>query len=122
MLLPKEFRPNLINIKDSKLLNEMSSSEKPNYERKLHCRMYNLSKEGWQRIVTAKLSVRKKYLDKIGGFSKDFVFWGFEDVDLGYRLSKTFKLKFIWDDKIKVYHLYHSREAGNMSNDLLVFN
>jgi len=26
-----------------------------------HCRMHNLSKEGWQRVVTANLSVKKKF-------------------------------------------------------------
>ena len=83
-----------------------------------HCRMHNLSKEGWQRVVTANLSVKKSFLEKAGGFSKDFVFWGGEDVDLGYRLSR-FKMKFIWDDKIKVYHLAHKKESGLDINILL---
>lgn len=112
---------NLKKIEDFSYLDKMSKPEKTEKERKKDCRFYNLSKEGWHRVITANLSIRKKYLDKIGGFSKDFVFWGFEDVDLGYRLSKAFKLKFIWDDKIKVYHLYHSRETGNKANDLLAF-
>ncbi len=85
-------------------------SEKTERSIRLHCRMYDLFKEGWQRIITANLSVRKKYLDKINGFGQDFVFWGSEDVDLGYRLSKL-KMKFVWDDKIKIYHLYHKNES-----------
>ena len=121
MLLPKEFRTNLTKINDFKLLKRLSSLEKPDNKRKLYCRMYNLFEEGWHRVITANLSVRKKYLEKVNGFSRDFIFWGFEDVDLGYRLSRAFKLKFIWDDKIKVYHLYHSREAGNKTSDLLAF-
>jgi len=120
MLLPKGFRPNLIKIEDYKLLRKISGSEKPDEERILHCRLYNLSREGWQRIVTSNLSLKKKYIEKIDGFSRDFVFWGFEDVDLGYRL-KQLNLKFIWDDKIKVYHLYHPREAGNKLKDYQVF-
>jgi len=118
MFLPKEFRPNLTKINNFKFLRKISNSEKPNDEKKLYCRIYNLFQEGWHRVVTANLSIRKKYLNKIGGFSKDFVFWGFEDVDLGYRLSKL-KLQLIWDDKIKVYHLYHPRESGKRSNNLL---
>lgn len=91
--------------------------EKSEYEKKLHCRMHDLSKEGWQRVVTSNLSVRRKFLEKIGGFDKDFVFWGFEDVDLGYRLSQL-KMKFIWDDKIKVYHLTHLKEHRGPLADL----
>jgi len=71
--------------------------------------------------VTANLSIRRKYLEEVGGFDKDFVFWGFEDTDLGYRLGKKFNLGFIWDDRIKVYHLYHPREAGDKLNDLFAF-
>jgi len=117
MFLPEKL--NFKRIEDFNYLNKVSCVEKPEQEKKLHCRMYDLSKEGWQRIVTSSLSVRKRYLDKIGGFSQDFVFWGFEDVDLGYRLSKTFKLKFVWTDKIKVYHLWHPRESGSQARDLL---
>ena len=95
--------------------------EKPKYEKKLHCRMYDLSKEGWHRIATPNLSIRKKYLEKVGGFSRDFVFWGFEDTDLGYRLSRSLKLKFIWDENIKVYHLKHSKESGGKLNQFLSF-
>lgn len=96
-----------------------SYPEKSGREKKISCRMYNLTDEGWYRFITSNLSIGKKYLDKIGGFSRDFVFWGFEDVDLGYRLSKTFKLRFVWDDKIKVFHLWHPRESGSREKDLL---
>jgi len=83
-----------------------AKSEKNKKEVDLHCRMHNLSKEGWQRIITANLSLRKKYLDEIDGFDKNFSFWGSEDIDLGYRLSGL-KMKFIWDSKIKIYHSWH---------------
>jgi len=95
--------------------------EKPKYEKKLHCRIYDLSKEGWHRIATPNLSIKKKYLEKVGGFSRDFVFWGFEDTDLGYRLSRNLKLKFIWDENIKVYHLEHLKESGGKFNQFLSF-
>ncbi len=84
-----------------------AKSRKNKKEIDLHCRMHDLSEEGWQRIITANLSLRKKYLYEINGFDKNFSFWGSEDIDLGYRLSKL-NLKFIWDSKIKVYHLWHS--------------
>ncbi|MBU1137073.1 glycosyltransferase [Patescibacteria group bacterium] len=87
-----------------------SKPEKTERGIRLHCRMYDLYQEGWQRVITANLSVRRKFLEKVGGFGKDFVFWGSEDVDLGYRLSRL-KMKFIWDENIKVYHLAHSKES-----------
>ncbi len=118
MLLPKEF--NIKKNNDLTLIKKSSVQEKPKDETKLHCRMYDLSKEGWQRIVTCNLSIKKKYLEEVNGFSKDFVFWGFEDVDLGYRLKKL-DLKFIWDEKIKVYHIWHPREAGKKKKDLEAF-
>jgi glycosyltransferase involved in cell wall biosynthesis len=95
--------------------------EKPEDEKILHCRMHNLTQEGWHRVVTSNLSIRKKHLEKVGGFSRDFIFWGFEDADLGYRLSKSLKLKFIWDANIKVYHFWHPREAGNERRHFLAF-
>jgi len=120
MFLPANFEADFEKIQDFRFMDRMSDFEKSPYERNLHCRLYDLSVEGWQRIITSNLSLRKKYIEKTGGFSRDFVFWGFEDVDLGYRL-KQLNLRFIWDDKIKVYHLYHPREAGNKLKDYQVF-
>ena len=121
MFLPKEFVPSIKKIENFAFLNKMAKPEKTERGRRLHCRLHDLSIEGWQRIVTSNLSLRKKYLEKVGGFNADFVFWGSEDVDLGYRLSRTFKLKFIWDDKMNVYHLYHPKESGGELSSLLIF-
>lgn len=118
MFLPKKL--NLKKIENFSYLDKISRPEKTKKERKRDCQLYNLSKEGWYRVITSNLSVRKKYLEKVGGFSRDFVFWGFEDVDLGYRL-KELKMRLIWDDKIKVYHLHHLKESGGELNDLLIF-
>ena len=115
--LPSDFYPDVKKIADISFLDKIGHLEK----NKEYYKAYDFSKEGWYRVITSNLSIRSKYLEKVNGFSRDFVFWGFEDVDLGYRLSKTFKLKFIWDDKIKVYHLHHSREPGNRLNYLLAF-
>lgn len=120
MLLPKTFKPDLIKVKNISSFENIVKPEKPADERKIHCRFYDLSEEGWQRVATPNLSIRKEHLEKIGGFSRDFVFWGFEDVDLGYRLKRS-GLRLIWDDKIKVYHLYHLRESGSKFNDLMAF-
>jgi len=117
--LPENFKPNFKKIGDFTFLDKISSPEKNKRGKRLHCHLYNLFNKGWQRVITANLSVRKRYLEKVGGFSKDFVFWGGEDVDLGYRLSRL-KMKFIFDDKIKTYHLWHSKESGIDFNYFLV--
>lgn len=118
MFLPQKL--NFKRIENFIYLDKIACPEKIKGERKLACRLYNLSKKGWHRVITSNLSIRKKYLEKVGGFSRDFVFWGFEDVDLGYRLKKL-KMNLIWDDKVKVYHLHHSKESGGELNDLLIF-
>lgn len=120
MFLPEKFTPNFKKIEKPSFLDKISRPEKTERGKRLHCRMHNLSKEGWHRVITSNLSVKKQYLDRVGGFNKDFVFWGFEDVDLGYRLSEL-RMKLIWDEKIKVYHLYHPRESGDALTTLLTF-
>ncbi|RLE13342.1 glycosyltransferase family 2 protein [Candidatus Aerophobetes bacterium] len=37
---------------------------------------------------TANVSVKKEHLIKVGGFDEDFLPYGFEDLELGYRLRK----------------------------------
>jgi len=120
MQVPPDFNLAAEKAADFKLLDKIATPERIKEIRIQQCRMYNLSKEGWQKIITANLSIRKKHLELAGGFGDDFVFWGFEDVDLGYRLKK-FKMKFLWDDKIKVYHLEHPREFGGKLNELMTF-
>ncbi|MFA6988466.1 MAG: glycosyltransferase [Candidatus Gastranaerophilaceae bacterium] len=118
MCLPENIDYKL--IKNFEYLKKIARHEKPKSERKMHCRLYNLKQEGWQRVVTCNLSIRKKYFEKINGFSQDFVFWGFEDLDLGYRLRELGS-KFVWDDKIVVYHLYHPKESGGGRKNFLAF-
>lgn len=42
----------------------------------------------WRLTYTGNLSLRRRLLDAVGGFGQDFVGWGLEDVDLGYRLHR----------------------------------
>ena len=37
---------------------------------------------------TSNVSVRKKYIDQVGGFDEDFREYGWEDMELGYRLKQ----------------------------------
>ncbi len=56
----------------------------------------------WKYICTYGLSLTKKDFITVGRFSKNFLYYGFEDTDLGYRLYKSNK-KFLLS-QIKVYH------------------
>jgi len=116
--LAENFKPSFQKICDFAYLNKISYPERTRQGVKQLCREYNLIGARCGRVVTANLSIRKKYLEQVNGFSSDFVFWGFEDTDLGYRLSKL-KMKLIWDSKLKVYHLYHAKESGKELKNLL---
>jgi len=120
MLLPGTFKPSNSNYINSINLDKIAIPDRFDRFAKSDNKIYDLSVEGWQKIVTANLSIRKKYIEKIDGFSRDFVFWGFEDIDLGYRLSKQ-EMKLVWDKRMKVYHQYHPKECHNEQGDLYSF-
>ena len=62
----------------------------------------------WKYICTYGLSLFKKDFHSVGAFGKNFIFYGFEDTDLGYRLFKNNK-KFLLSE-IKVYHQTPAQE------------
>lgn len=43
----------------------------------------------WPLTYTGNLSLPKALLDRVGGFAREFVGWGLEDVDLGIRLFRA---------------------------------
>lgn len=59
-------------------------------------------KSPWKYVCTYGLSLRKKDFLNVGAFGGCFIFYGFEDTDLGYRLFRQNK-KFLLSD-IEVYH------------------
>lgn len=67
----------------------------------------------WKYICTYGLSLSKKDFQSVGVFGKNFIFYGFEDTDLGYRLFKQSK-KFLLSD-IQVYHQAPSQKQHRQS-------
>ena len=67
-------------------------------------------KSPWKYVCTYGLSLPKKDFQAVGAFGKNFTSYGFEDVDLGYRLWKTGK-KFLLSD-IEVYHQAPPKEQN----------
>ena len=51
----------------------------------------------WKYICSYGLSLSRKDFNEVGGFGKAFLFYGFEDTDLGYRLLKKNKKALLSD-------------------------
>jgi len=66
----------------------------------------------WFFWITANVSVTRTDFLNAGGFSDDFVFWGNEDQELGYRLCQN-KIKYHVNTKAVGYHQYHEIESVN---------
>ena len=76
--------------------------QEKNYWGSFYKKGFDEIKTAWKYICTYGLSLSKKDFQSVGAFGKNFIFYGFEDTDLGYRLFKNNK-KFLLS-KIKVYH------------------
>jgi len=70
----------------------------------------------WIHFVTRNASVPRALLDRVGHFDESFVGWGYEDTELGYRLSLA-GARFINLDAAANYHQYHER-AGIPYGDM----
>ncbi|MBN2422222.1 glycosyltransferase [Candidatus Woesearchaeota archaeon] len=66
----------------------------------------------WFLLISCIVFMDKKLFNMYGGFSKDFVFWGFEDQEFAYRLSKN-KVKFSVKKNAIGYHQPHEKEFIN---------
>ncbi len=53
-------------------------------------------------FCTANVSIRKDYLEEVGGFNESFRRW--QDTELAYRLRYRFKLRWIFDYNATVWH------------------
>ena len=68
----------------------------------------------WKYICTYSLSLPQKIFKELGWFRKNYIFYGFEDTDLGLRLYKN-GYPFYLSDMI-VFHLDHSTNRSEYSN------
>ncbi|MFH1510282.1 MAG: radical SAM protein, partial [Candidatus Woesearchaeota archaeon] len=72
-------------------------------------------KNPWFFVMSNNLLLSKWLFDSVGGFDNNFVFWGDEDQELGYRL---------WQDGIEFgvnteaigYHQHHEEESIDTNN------
>lgn len=62
----------------------------------------------WLYFIVMNVSVEKKYLEKVGYFDENFIGWGGEDEELGYRLYHI-GLKGVVDVHLCNFHQEHPR-------------
>ncbi len=78
---------------------------------------YNLPahKYPWMQTLTCNLAVPRKLLLAAGGFDENFKKWGYEDIELGYRLHKA-GARFMFNGRIEVLHQSHPLAAQGENN------
>lgn len=69
---------------------------------------YNLPahKYPWMMTLTCNLAIPREMLLNSGGFDENFKKWGFEDIELGYRLHKA-GARFVFNSRNEVLHQSH---------------
>ena len=62
-------------------------ADPPRYERHLADTndLTSRADDPFQVVISSSLGIRKDFYRLVGGFDESFTFWGFEDVELGYR-------------------------------------
>lgn len=68
----------------------------------------------WKYTCTYGLSLSREVFEKVGRIRRTFVFYGFEDTDLGYRLAQL-GYRFQISDTV-TYHLHHSTARSEFAN------
>lgn len=72
---------------------------------------------GWICCLFSNCSVNKAVLLKTGGFDKNFVGWGLEDIELAYRFYKE-KCSFGFFTDICNYHVDHQSNYSDMLSEM----
>ncbi len=81
------------------------------------CLLPLVSPVPWLACVTSNLSVGREDMMEVGLFDENFVGWGWEDSDLGYRFLKK-KIKLIKKSQIINYHIVHSKSKNYKEEEL----
>ncbi|MCA9609211.1 MAG: glycosyltransferase, partial [Myxococcales bacterium] len=65
----------------------------------------------WGLTYTGNVSLSRRLLARVGGFADDFVGWGLEDIDLGYRLHRA-GARFVFSRFAVGFHITDPNEAA----------
>ena len=98
----------------------LSTKKRDLIEQKKYWKDFNKTKDWsslphhWRYVYTNSLSVKRKLFWKLGGLRKNFIFYGFEDTDFGYCLTKSgYKLHLL---DMEVFHLFHKNTRSEFFN------
>ncbi len=72
----------------------------------------------WKYVCTHTLSLPTDLFKKMGWFRKNYIFYGFEDTDLGYRLVREGHSLHL--SECQVYHLYHRTQRSEFQNSAVL--
>ncbi|MCJ8275692.1 MAG: glycosyltransferase [Bdellovibrionales bacterium] len=74
-----------------------------------HSMAYN-----WKYVCTHSFSMKRDLFWRLGGLKKNFIFYGFEDTDLGYRITnRGLKLHLL---DVYVFHMFHENARSEFMN------
>lgn len=59
---------------------------------------------GWGRFYGANVSVKRRFVERLGGFDEERLPYGYEDLDFGYRASKL-GMRLLYNQNAVVEHL-----------------
>ncbi|SDS03429.1 Glycosyltransferase, GT2 family [Paenibacillaceae bacterium GAS479] len=68
----------------------------------------------WMNLITNNASMTRRLFEEIGGFDENFLGFGWEDWELGYRAAQNGAI-FIHDDSVINFHQDHSIPSDNIS-------
>lgn len=77
-------------------------------------RDWHLLPYNWKYVCTHSFSMKKDLFLELGGFKRNFIFYGFEDTDLGYRITKSGRRLHLLD--LTVFHLFHENTRSEFRN------
>ena len=89
-------------------------ADEPYWEDFLKSKDWHQMPYNWKYVCTHSFSIRKDLFWKLGGLKKNFIYYGFEDTDLGFRLVKRGYKLHLLDEK--VYHMFHENTRSEFMN------
>ncbi|MDD2717282.1 MAG: glycosyltransferase family 2 protein [Candidatus Wallbacteria bacterium] len=76
-------------------------------------RLRHCQKLSFIQFMTCNLSLPSYLVISVAGFSEQFIQYGYEDIELGYRIEKKFGTSLIFNSKALVLH-YHPRNLSEL--------
>lgn len=68
--------------------------------------------EPYKFFYTSNISLKKSLFEKEKGFDKRFTEYGWEDIELGYRLWKNHGMRLYYEPDAQVFHLHELPESA----------